>query len=116
MEKIHAEERKMWEAERDRQKEKIVQAVWETMQEQRKLNQVSIILPFHGLVLCIFCFFLMCGRFSCDICHSSLHQADICNAQQSYQFIFIQTICMEGSWHIQNKISVTFTDTYIEMR
>ncbi|XP_074757311.1 coiled-coil domain-containing protein 91 isoform X2 [Athene noctua] len=39
MEKIHAEERKMWEAERDRHKEKIAQAVWEAMQEQRKHNQ-----------------------------------------------------------------------------
>uniref|UniRef100_A0A8C8BD39 Coiled-coil domain containing 91 n=1 Tax=Otus sunia TaxID=257818 RepID=A0A8C8BD39_9STRI len=39
MEKIHAEERKIWEAERDRHKEKIAQAVWEAMQEQRKHNQ-----------------------------------------------------------------------------
>ncbi|XP_032850963.1 coiled-coil domain-containing protein 91 isoform X2 [Tyto alba] len=39
MEKMHAEERKMWEAEHDRHKEKIAQAVWEAMQEQRKLNQ-----------------------------------------------------------------------------
>ncbi|XP_052645868.1 coiled-coil domain-containing protein 91 isoform X2 [Harpia harpyja] len=39
MEKIHAEERKMWEAERDRHEEKIAQAVWEAMQEQRKHNQ-----------------------------------------------------------------------------
>ncbi|KAM6144558.1 coiled-coil domain-containing protein 91 [Phoenicopterus ruber ruber] len=39
MEKIHAEERKMWEAERDRHKEKIAQAVWEAMQEQKKHNQ-----------------------------------------------------------------------------
>ncbi|NXX74779.1 CCD91 protein, partial [Urocolius indicus] len=39
MEKIHAEERKMWEAERDRHKEKIAQAVLEAMQEQRKHNQ-----------------------------------------------------------------------------
>ncbi|NWU83216.1 CCD91 protein, partial [Onychorhynchus coronatus] len=39
MEKIHAEERKMWEAERDSQKEKIAQAVLEAMQEQRKQNQ-----------------------------------------------------------------------------
>ncbi|KFV99320.1 PREDICTED: coiled-coil domain-containing protein 91, partial [Eurypyga helias] len=39
MEKIHAEERKMWEAERDRHKENIAQAVWEAMQEQRKHNQ-----------------------------------------------------------------------------
>ncbi|NXK04973.1 CCD91 protein, partial [Herpetotheres cachinnans] len=39
MEKIHTEERKMWEAERDRHKEKIAQAVWEAMQEQRKHNQ-----------------------------------------------------------------------------
>ncbi|NXF92755.1 CCD91 protein, partial [Eubucco bourcierii] len=39
MEKIHAEERKMWEAERDRHKDEIAQAVWEAMQEQRKLNQ-----------------------------------------------------------------------------
>ncbi|XP_068018508.1 coiled-coil domain-containing protein 91 isoform X2 [Melanerpes formicivorus] len=39
MEKIHAEERKSWEAERDRHKEKIAQAVWEAMQEQRKHNQ-----------------------------------------------------------------------------
>ncbi|NXI71825.1 CCD91 protein, partial [Anseranas semipalmata] len=39
MEKIHEEERKMWEAERDRHKEKIAQAVQEAMQEQRKHNQ-----------------------------------------------------------------------------
>ncbi|NXX49770.1 CCD91 protein, partial [Tricholaema leucomelas] len=39
MGKIHAEERKMWEAERDRHKEKIAQAVCEAMQEQRKHNQ-----------------------------------------------------------------------------
>ncbi|GAB0177329.1 mitochondrial enolase superfamily member 1 [Grus japonensis] len=39
MEKIHAEERKMWEAERERHKEKIAQAVCEAMQEQRKHNQ-----------------------------------------------------------------------------
>ncbi|KAM6314497.1 coiled-coil domain-containing protein 91 [Podargus strigoides] len=42
MEKIHAEERKIWEAERDRHKEKIAQAVWEAMQEQRKHNQEII--------------------------------------------------------------------------
>ncbi|NXA76263.1 CCD91 protein, partial [Thryothorus ludovicianus] len=39
MEKIHAEERKLWEAERDSQREKIAQAVSEAMQEQRKQNQ-----------------------------------------------------------------------------
>ncbi|XP_051626665.1 coiled-coil domain-containing protein 91 isoform X7 [Manacus candei] len=39
MEKIHAEERKMWEAERDSHKEKIAQAVSEAMEEQRKQNQ-----------------------------------------------------------------------------
>ncbi|XP_050771044.1 coiled-coil domain-containing protein 91 isoform X1 [Gymnogyps californianus] len=39
LEKIHAEERKMWEEERDRHKEKIAQAVWEAMQEQRKHDQ-----------------------------------------------------------------------------
>ncbi|XP_032054469.1 coiled-coil domain-containing protein 91 isoform X4 [Aythya fuligula] len=39
MEKIHEEERKMWEAERDRHKEKIAQAVREAIQEQRKHNQ-----------------------------------------------------------------------------
>ncbi|NXU82942.1 CCD91 protein, partial [Xiphorhynchus elegans] len=39
MEKIHAEERKIWEAERDSHKEKIAQAVSEAMQEQRKQNQ-----------------------------------------------------------------------------
>ncbi|XP_035204113.1 coiled-coil domain-containing protein 91 isoform X4 [Oxyura jamaicensis] len=39
MEKIHEEERKMWETERDRNKEKIAQAVREAMQEQRKHNQ-----------------------------------------------------------------------------
>ncbi|XP_062471550.1 coiled-coil domain-containing protein 91 isoform X2 [Pezoporus occidentalis] len=39
MEKIHAEERKMWEAERDKDKEKIAQAVREAMQEQKKRNQ-----------------------------------------------------------------------------
>lgn len=42
MEKIHEEERKMWEAERDRHEEKIAHAVREAMQEQRKHNQVSI--------------------------------------------------------------------------
>lgn len=55
MEKIHAEERKMWEAERDRHKEKIAQAVWEAMQEQRKHNQVSIFCPSMDL-LCVFYF------------------------------------------------------------
>ncbi|XP_051484688.1 coiled-coil domain-containing protein 91 isoform X1 [Apus apus] len=39
MEEIHAEERKMWEAECDRHKEKIAEAVSEAMQEQRKRNQ-----------------------------------------------------------------------------
>ncbi|NWZ27283.1 CCD91 protein, partial [Asarcornis scutulata] len=39
MEKIHEEERKLWEAERDRHKEKIAQAVREAIQEQRKHNQ-----------------------------------------------------------------------------
>ncbi|NXX88289.1 CCD91 protein, partial [Centropus bengalensis] len=39
MEKIHAEERKMWEEEHERHKEKIAQAVQEAMQEQRKHNQ-----------------------------------------------------------------------------
>ncbi|XP_025941162.1 coiled-coil domain-containing protein 91 isoform X2 [Apteryx rowi] len=39
MEKIHAEERKIWEAERDTHKEKIAQAVLEAMEEQRKHNQ-----------------------------------------------------------------------------
>ncbi|NXE14450.1 CCD91 protein, partial [Lophotis ruficrista] len=39
MEKIHAEERKLWEAERDRHEKKIAQAVCEAMQEQRKHNQ-----------------------------------------------------------------------------
>ncbi|XP_061214162.1 coiled-coil domain-containing protein 91 isoform X2 [Neopsephotus bourkii] len=39
MEKIHAEERKMWEAGRDKDKEKIAQAVQEAMQEQKKQNQ-----------------------------------------------------------------------------
>ncbi|XP_030335253.1 coiled-coil domain-containing protein 91 isoform X2 [Strigops habroptila] len=39
MEKIHAEERKMWAAERDKDKEKIAQAVQEAMQEQKKQNQ-----------------------------------------------------------------------------
>ncbi|NWI98733.1 CCD91 protein, partial [Crypturellus undulatus] len=39
MVKIHAEERKMWEAERDTHKEKIAQMVLEAMQEQRKHNQ-----------------------------------------------------------------------------
>ncbi|NXM71964.1 CCD91 protein, partial [Serilophus lunatus] len=42
MEKIHAEERKMWEAERDSHKEKIAQAVSEAMQEQRKQNQEAV--------------------------------------------------------------------------
>lgn len=45
MEKIHAEERKIWEAERDKDKEKIAQAVQEAMQEQEKQNQVSIFYP-----------------------------------------------------------------------
>lgn len=54
MEKIHAEERKMWKAERDRHK--IAQAVWEAMQEQRKHNQVSIFYPSMDL-LCVFYFF-----------------------------------------------------------
>ncbi|KFW67335.1 Coiled-coil domain-containing protein 91, partial [Pygoscelis adeliae] len=40
MEKIYAEERKMWKAERDRHK--ISQAVWEAMQEQRKHNQEMV--------------------------------------------------------------------------
>ncbi|NXU38446.1 CCD91 protein, partial [Drymodes brunneopygia] len=39
LEKIHAEERKLWEAERDGHREKIAQAVSEAMQEQRKQNQ-----------------------------------------------------------------------------
>ncbi|NXP44158.1 CCD91 protein, partial [Heliornis fulica] len=39
MEKIHAEERKLWEAERERHKEKVAQAVREAMQEQRKHSQ-----------------------------------------------------------------------------
>ncbi|NXG87013.1 CCD91 protein, partial [Stercorarius parasiticus] len=39
MEKIHAEERKMWEAECDSHKEKIAQAIWEAMEDQRKHNQ-----------------------------------------------------------------------------
>ncbi|NXE21592.1 CCD91 protein, partial [Ardeotis kori] len=39
MEKIHAEERKLWEAERDKHEEKIAQAVCEAIQEQRKHNQ-----------------------------------------------------------------------------
>ncbi|NXJ80087.1 CCD91 protein, partial [Trogon melanurus] len=39
MEKIHAEERKMWEAECDRHKEYIAQAVQEAMQEERRRNQ-----------------------------------------------------------------------------
>ncbi|KAF1459880.1 Coiled-coil domain-containing protein 91, partial [Pygoscelis antarcticus] len=40
MEKIYAEERKMWKAECDRHK--ISQAVWEAMQEQRKHNQEMV--------------------------------------------------------------------------
>ncbi|NXH15667.1 CCD91 protein, partial [Bucco capensis] len=39
MERIHAEERKMWEAEQERHKEKIAQAISEAMQEQKKHNQ-----------------------------------------------------------------------------
>ncbi|KAM6291231.1 LOW QUALITY PROTEIN: coiled-coil domain-containing protein 91 [Porphyrio hochstetteri] len=39
MEKLHREERKMWEAERETHKEKIALAVREAMQEQRKHNQ-----------------------------------------------------------------------------
>ncbi|NXW29682.1 CCD91 protein, partial [Phaetusa simplex] len=39
MEKIHAEEKKIWEAEHDRHKEKIAQAVREAMEDQRKHNQ-----------------------------------------------------------------------------
>ncbi|XP_056337868.1 coiled-coil domain-containing protein 91 isoform X1 [Oenanthe melanoleuca] len=42
MEKIHAEERKLWEAERDSHREKIAQAVSEAMQEQRKQNQEMV--------------------------------------------------------------------------
>lgn len=58
MEKIHAEERKMWEAERDRHNEKIAQAVGEAMQEQKKHNQVSIFYPSMDL-LCVFYLFLL---------------------------------------------------------
>ncbi|XP_063251443.1 coiled-coil domain-containing protein 91 isoform X5 [Prinia subflava] len=39
MERMHAEERKLWEAERDSHREQIAQAVSEAMQEQRKQNQ-----------------------------------------------------------------------------
>ncbi|OXB80261.1 UNVERIFIED_CONTAM: hypothetical protein H355_009981, partial [Colinus virginianus] len=42
MEKIHEEERSVWKAEHERYNEKIAQAVWEAMQEQRKHNEVSI--------------------------------------------------------------------------
>lgn len=67
MEKIHAEERKLWEAECDSHKEKIAQAVSEAMQEQRKQNQVSVFYPPVHL-LCIFLVLLnvfsCCGRFS----------------------------------------------------
>lgn len=41
MEKMHAEEREIWQAERTKDKEKIAQAVEEAMQEQRKSSQVS---------------------------------------------------------------------------
>lgn len=59
MEKIHAEERKMWEAERDKDKEKIAQAVREAMQEQKKQNQVGIFYPSMDL-LCVFYFYFEC--------------------------------------------------------
>ncbi|XP_059582670.1 coiled-coil domain-containing protein 91 isoform X5 [Alligator mississippiensis] len=39
MEKMHAEEREIWQAERTKDKEKIAQAVEEAMQEQRKSSQ-----------------------------------------------------------------------------
>ncbi|XP_065598405.1 coiled-coil domain-containing protein 91 isoform X6 [Cyrtonyx montezumae] len=42
MEKIHEEERSMWKAEHERYNEKIAQAVWEAMQEQRKHNEEII--------------------------------------------------------------------------
>ncbi|XP_021237719.1 coiled-coil domain-containing protein 91-like [Numida meleagris] len=44
MEKIHEEERNIWKAEHERHNEKIAQAVWEAMQEQRKHNEsISIV-------------------------------------------------------------------------
>lgn len=93
MEKIHAEERKLWEAERDSHKEKIAQAVSEAMQEQRKQNQVSMFYPSKHLVcvvlvllLYVFC---CCCRFSCDICHL----VDICNAQQA---VYLHLGCVYG--------------------
>lgn len=93
MEKIHAEERKLWEAERASHKEKIAQAVSEAMQEQRKQNQVSMFYPSMQL-LCVFLVLLLnvfccCGRFSCDICHS----VDICNAQQA---VYLHLDCVYG--------------------
>lgn len=74
MEKIHAEERKLWEAERDSHREKIAQAVSEAMQEQRKQNQVSTFLPFHAPALCIFGFTFECLLLLWQIflCHLSL--------------------------------------------
>lgn len=55
MEKIHAEEREIWQAECAKDKEKIAQAVQEAVQEQRKTSQVST------LYLCIelFVFFIV---------------------------------------------------------
>lgn len=93
MEKIHAEERKLWEAERASHREKIAQAVSEAMQEQRKQNQVSMFYPSMQL-LCVFLVLLLnvfccCGRFSCDICHS----VDICNAQQA---VYLHLDCVYG--------------------
>lgn len=113
MEKIHAEERKLWEAERDSHREQIAQAVSEAMQEQRKQNQVSMFYPALHL-LCLFLFSLLnvfccCGGFSCGICRS----VDICNAQQTVYFHLDGV--HERGWHIQNKTLVTFTGTYIKI-
>lgn len=60
MEKIHAEERKLWEAERDSHREKIAQAVSEAMQEQRKQNQVSMFYPPMHLLCLFFVFTFEC--------------------------------------------------------
>lgn len=93
MEKIHAEERKLWEAERDSHKEKIAQAVSEAMIEQRKQNQVSMFYPSMHLlcVVLVLLLYVFCcgGRFSCDICHL----VDVCNAQQA---VYLHLGCVYG--------------------
>lgn len=93
MEKIHAEERKLWEAERDSHREKIAQAVSEAMQEQRKQNQVIMFYPSMYLLrvflVLLFYVFCGCGRLSCGICHL----VDICSAQQA---VYLHLDCLHG--------------------